>query len=40
MSFSFRELFNKQEKEQIDPDKLSFIESQPDDSQEIGRAHV
>lgn len=33
MSFSFRELFNKQEKEQIDPDKLSFIESQPDDSQ-------
>ena len=33
MSFSFRELFNKQEKEQIDPDKLSFIESQPDDSE-------
>lgn len=33
MSFSFRELFNKQEKEQIDSGKLSFVESQPDDSE-------
>ena len=33
MSFSFRELFNKQEKEQIDSGTLSFVESQPDDSE-------